>query len=161
MHMDPKSKRNIVLQQPPTPKRLPAASALPTTQSPMNLTAFHTPLVTTLPAQLQQWGFLQVCQLNRRHCCSADLGWGGKESTGKSSTLGLDAHPLSDSRHTTGVSVGSEVSLAACWASTEMTPACSSESVPRPARGEMWAEPMHTVMRGSSPSLFPQGCELT
>lgn len=79
----------------------------------------------------------------------------GKVSTGQSSTLGLDAHPLSDSRHTTGVSVGSEVSLAACWASTEMTPACSSESVPRPARGEMWAEPMCTVMGGSCPTPLP------
>lgn len=59
---------------------------------------------------------------------------GGKVNAEKSSTPGLDAHPLSDSRHTTGISVGSEVSLAACWARTEMTPACSSESVPRPAR---------------------------
>lgn len=89
MHMDPKSKRNIVLQQPPTPKRLPAASALPTAQSPMNLTAFHTPLVTTLPAQLQQWGFLQVCQLNRRHSAALEI-WGGEErrAQGRAAPLG-------------------------------------------------------------------------
>lgn len=42
--------------------------------------------------------------------------------------------PLSDSRHTTGISVGSEVSLAACWARTDITPACSSDRVPRHPR---------------------------
>lgn len=43
-------------------------------------------------------------------------------------------HPLSDSKHTTGISVGSEVSLAACWARTDITPACSSDGVLRQPR---------------------------
>lgn len=42
--------------------------------------------------------------------------------------------PLSDSRHTTGISVESEVSLAACWARTNSAPACSSHRVPRQPR---------------------------
>lgn len=42
--------------------------------------------------------------------------------------------PLSDSKQTTGISVGSEVSLAACWARTDITPACSSDRVPRQPR---------------------------
>lgn len=59
-------------------------------------------------------------------------GLGERHRWGDSGSSRLGTHPLSDSRHTTGVSVGSEVSLAACWASTEMMPACSSDSVPLP-----------------------------
>lgn len=57
----------------------------------------------------------------------------------KGRDLLTSTHPLSDSRHTTGISVGSEVSLAACWARTDITPACSSDRVPRPGR-ERWDE---------------------
>lgn len=41
---------------------------------------------------------------------------------------------LFDSRYTTRISVGSKVSLAACWARTDITPACSSDRVPRHPR---------------------------
>lgn len=54
----------------------------------------------------------------------------------KGRDLLTSTYPLSDSRHTTGVSVGSEVSLAACWARTDITPACSSDRVPRPERDD-------------------------
>lgn len=57
--------------------------------------------------------------------------------------------PLSDSRHTTGMSVGSEVSLAACWASTDITPACSSDSVPRPGKDDTRAPDYPQVNTGT------------
>lgn len=44
----------------------------------------------------------------------------------------LYSYPQSDSRHTVGESVGSLVREAACLASTDTTPPCSSESEPRP-----------------------------
>lgn len=42
------------------------------------------------------------------------------------------SYPQSDSRHTVGKSVGSLVREAACLASTDTIPPCSSESEPRP-----------------------------
>lgn len=41
---------------------------------------------------------------------------------------------LSDSSHTTGISVGSEVSLFACQARPDVTPTCSSDRIPQKPR---------------------------
>ena len=58
--------------------------------------------------------------------------------------------PLSESRHNTGISVGSEVSLAACWARTDITRACSSDRVPRQPR----LSPCESVTRTPSMDGF-------
>lgn len=55
-----------------------------------------------------------------------------QDHSNKADVYQVASYPESDSRHTVGESVGSLVREAACLASTDTTPPCSSESEPRP-----------------------------
>ena len=56
--------------------------------------------------------------------------------------------PLSDSRHTTGEPVRSEVSLAACWARTGITPGCLSDQVSQKPRLNLCESVSRTPISG-------------
>jgi hypothetical protein len=60
--------------------------------------------------------------------------------------------------HTTGISVGSEVSLAACWVRTDTTPACSSDRVPQQFRLSPCESVHRTLMMDSFFIVSPKCC---
>ena len=81
------------------------------------------------PSKYLEWGITDEHRASPGHVSEA-FSWINR----KGKDLLPSTHPLSDSKHTTGISVGSEVSLAACWARTDITPACSSHRVPQQPR---------------------------